>query len=65
VANGLTVDRLMRHVEAIHKAAERFKKRGLTLLAGSEVDILVDGRLTTKMRCWRSWTSSWPARTSL
>src|SRR3954451_12751653 len=45
VANGLTVERLMKHVAAIRKAADKFKKRGLTILAGSEVDILADGRL--------------------
>jgi DNA polymerase (family X) len=45
IANGLTVERLMKHVEAIRKAAEKYKKRGLTILAGSEVDILADGRL--------------------
>lgn len=43
IANGLTADRLLRHVKAIHKANDRIK--GITLLAGCEVDILVDGRL--------------------
>jgi DNA polymerase (family 10) len=43
IANGLTADRLLKHVAAIHKASERIK--GITLLAGCEVDILVDGRL--------------------
>jgi len=42
-ANGLSVDRLLTHVEAVRKAAE--KAKGITILAGSEVDILADGRL--------------------
>lgn len=42
-ANGLDEDRLRRHVDAIREANERIK--GITLLAGSEVDILADGRL--------------------
>jgi DNA polymerase (family 10) len=42
-ANGLSVERLMAHVEAVRKAAE--KTRGIRVLAGSEVDILADGRL--------------------
>lgn len=43
IANGLTKERLLRHVEAIQKASARIK--GIALLAGCEVDILVDGRL--------------------
>jgi DNA polymerase (family 10) len=43
IANGLTVERLLAHVEEIRKASDRLK--GIKLLAGSEVDILVDGRL--------------------
>ena len=43
IANGLTAERLLAHVKAIHKAAEQVK--GLTLLAGCEVDILADGHL--------------------
>jgi DNA polymerase (family X) len=43
IANGLTAERLLRHVKQIHKANERIK--GITLLAGCEVDILADGRL--------------------
>ncbi|HEX8325869.1 MAG TPA: DNA polymerase/3'-5' exonuclease PolX [Tepidisphaeraceae bacterium] len=43
IANGLTAERLLKHVAAIRKVAEKIK--GITLLAGSEVDILVDGRL--------------------
>ncbi len=43
IANGLSVERLLAHVKAIRKIAE--KTRGMTVLAGCEVDILVDGRL--------------------
>lgn len=43
IANGLGPDRLRRHIEAIREANE--KVDGITLLAGSEVDILTDGRL--------------------
>jgi DNA polymerase (family 10) len=43
IANGLKPDRLRRHIRAIHAAQEDVK--GITLLAGSEVDILPDGRL--------------------
>lgn len=43
VANGLSVERLLKHIEAIRKADG--KVRGIRILAGSEVDILVDGRL--------------------
>jgi DNA polymerase (family 10) len=43
IANGLDADRLMKHVEAIRGVNERV--RGITLLAGSEVDILADGSL--------------------
>ena len=43
VANGLTAERLLKHVKEIHKAGERIK--GIKLLAGCEVDILADGRL--------------------
>ncbi|MGE5610977.1 MAG: DNA polymerase/3'-5' exonuclease PolX [Bacillota bacterium] len=43
IANGLTPQRLLKHVEAIRKIASKLK--GITLLAGSEVDILADGRL--------------------
>jgi DNA polymerase (family 10) len=41
VANGLTVERLMTHIEAVRSA----KVKGITILAGSEVDILADGSL--------------------
>lgn len=42
-ANGLSIDRLLAHVEAIHEARARFPQ--LRILAGSEVDILADGTL--------------------
>jgi DNA polymerase (family X) len=42
-ANGLSPDRLREHIEAIREVAARVK--GVTLLAGSEVDIHVDGSL--------------------
>ena len=42
-ANGLTIERLLAHVDAIHEARSRFPT--LRLLAGSEVDILADGTL--------------------
>lgn len=42
-ANGLDVDRLKAHIEAIHEANEKIK--GITLLAGSEVDIHAEGNL--------------------
>ncbi len=43
-ANGLSEARLMKHIEAIRKAAAKLKGT-ITVLAGSEVDILSDGRL--------------------
>lgn len=43
VAGGLTVDRLIEHVEAVREVAAR--STGITVLAGSEVDILPDGSL--------------------
>ncbi len=43
IANGLTPDRLERHVETIRAAAK--KAKGITVLAGTECDILADGRL--------------------
>lgn len=43
-ANGLTEDRLEIHIVAVRKVAEKLRGR-ITVLAGSEVDILVDGRL--------------------
>jgi DNA polymerase (family X) len=43
IANGLQPDRLRKHIKAIHAAREEVK--GITILAGSEVDILADGTL--------------------
>ncbi len=43
IANGLDEQRLLRHIEAVREAGARIS--GLRLLAGSEVDILPDGRL--------------------
>jgi DNA polymerase (family 10) len=43
IANGLSADRLLKHIKAIHKAGEKLK--GITLLAGCEIDILADGSL--------------------
>jgi DNA polymerase (family 10) len=43
IARGLDSGRLRRHVEDIKRACEQVQ--GVTILAGSEVDILADGRL--------------------
>ena len=43
VANGLSAERLREHVAAIHRANTRIK--GVTILAGAEVDIHADGSL--------------------
>ena len=43
VANGLSVERLRKQIETIHEADKT--TTGISLLAGSEVDILVDGSL--------------------
>jgi DNA polymerase (family 10) len=43
LAGGLTVERLLSHIEAVHRARSAVK--GITILAGSEVDILADGTL--------------------
>lgn len=43
IANGLAPARLQSHITAIRKAQDRVK--GIHILAGSEVDILVDGSL--------------------
>ncbi len=43
IANGLSAERLLKHVEAIHKIG--LKLKGIKLLAGCEVDILADGRM--------------------
>ncbi|MCI0630500.1 MAG: DNA polymerase/3'-5' exonuclease PolX [Phycisphaerales bacterium] len=42
-ANGLSPERLLKHIDAVREAAAKVK--GITVLAGSEVDILNDGRL--------------------
>ena len=43
-ANGLDDKRLVRHIEAVRKAAKKLEGK-ITVLAGSEVDILADGSL--------------------
>lgn len=43
-ANGLSDERLEKHILAIRRVAEKLKGT-ITVLAGSEVDILVDGKL--------------------
>ncbi|GJQ31008.1 MAG: DNA polymerase/3'-5' exonuclease PolX [Phycisphaerae bacterium] len=43
IANGLKPDRLRRHLDAVRKANDEID--GITILAGSEVDILADGSL--------------------
>jgi len=43
IAGGLSADRLRAHIRAIHQAREEVS--GITILAGSEVDILSDGSL--------------------
>ncbi len=43
IANGLDEARLRKHIKAVREAASEID--GITLLAGSEVDILVDGSL--------------------
>jgi DNA polymerase (family 10) len=44
IANGLSAERLLKHVKAIHQVAEIYAKQ-ITVLAGCEVDILADGHL--------------------
>ena len=43
VAGGLSPERLRKHIEAVHEADKA--TNGISILAGSEVDILVDGTL--------------------
>jgi DNA polymerase (family 10) len=43
MTNGLSEERLLKHIENVHRISDKLK--GITLLAGSEVDILVDGRM--------------------
>lgn len=42
-ANGLSPERLLAHIQAVRAAAKKID--GITVLAGSEVDILVSGKL--------------------
>jgi DNA polymerase (family 10) len=43
MTNGLSPERLLKHIENVHRISGKLK--GITLLAGSEVDILADGRM--------------------
>ena len=43
IANGLSIERLEKHAEAVRRYNETVE--GITILAGAEVDILADGRL--------------------
>jgi DNA polymerase (family 10) len=43
IANGLTPARLVKHIEQIHKVNKQFKD--IEVFAGTEVDILADGKL--------------------
>jgi DNA polymerase (family 10) len=43
IANGLSIERLLEHIRAVHAARKNVE--GITILAGSEVDILADGEL--------------------
>ena len=43
-ANGLSDERLVKHIEAVREVAKKLKGK-ITVLAGSEVDILTDGKL--------------------
>jgi DNA polymerase (family 10) len=44
IANGLTAERLLKHVKSIHLVAEKYKKQ-IRVFAGCEVDILADGSM--------------------
>ncbi len=44
IANGLSCERLEQHIQAIRDVAKKLKDK-ITVLAGSEVDILSDGKL--------------------
>jgi DNA polymerase (family 10) len=49
IAGGLKPDRLRRHIDDVHAVHEKLHKElGITVLAGSEVDILADGSLDYK-----------------
>lgn len=43
IANGLSRERLLKHIKEIHRIGDKLK--GIKLLAGCEVDILADGHL--------------------
>lgn len=43
-ANGLSVERLLAHIEAVHAVAKKLRGT-INVLAGSEVDILADGSM--------------------
>ena len=43
-ANGLSPERLEKHIQAVHEVAAKMKNT-IAVLAGTEVDILVDGKL--------------------
>ncbi len=43
MAKGLSVERLIKHAAAVRKLSDKLK--GITLLAGTECDILADGRM--------------------
>ncbi len=43
-ANGLSAERLEKHIEAVHEVASKMKNT-ITVLAGTEVDIRADGKL--------------------
>jgi DNA polymerase (family 10) len=44
IANGLSADRLLKHAKNIRKIGEKYARQ-IKLLAGCEVDILIDGRM--------------------
>jgi histidinol phosphatase-like PHP family hydrolase len=49
IAGGLKPDRLRKHIDDVHSVhAKLHKELGITVLAGSEVDILADGSLDYK-----------------
>ncbi len=54
IANGLTAERLLKHVKEIRKVNERLKGK-IRLFAGCEVDILPDGRMDFEDDVLRNW----------
>jgi DNA polymerase (family 10) len=44
IANGLTAERLLKHVKSIHRVSEEYKSH-IRVFAGCEVDILADGTM--------------------